>query len=239
MPAERPHSPKFEALYAHALETDMAALRGLTPEETFAVLLGALSALSLSEARLTQELRVLLDQGCPVSLAEDTLIQMAVYIGCPPARQALGCLALAAQGKGMAEPPASLPTSEERYGEGVSVYAQLNPDALSNIKGAFGDLAGDVIDLTFRGFGDLYAQSSQPLPLRQLATVSCLAVLGCAAPQLRIHIGAALNVGVTQEQLVTTIAWVQFLKGAPAAYNALTELKAALSAGSGATPGYE
>ena len=143
MPVEQPQSPKFEALYTHALETDMAALRGLTPEETFVVLLGALSALSLSEARLARELRVLLDQGCPISLAEDTLIQMAVYIGCPPARQALGCLAKAVQGKGMAEPPASLPAPEERYGEGVSVYAQLNPDALSNIKGAFGDLAGD------------------------------------------------------------------------------------------------
>ena len=63
--------------------------------------------------------------------------------------------------------------------------------------------------------------------------------MGSAAPQLRFHIGAAMNVGVTTDQLVAAIAWVQFLKGAPAAYNALTELRAALSAGNGATPGYQ
>lgn len=236
MPAPQAKTTKFEALYAHALETDLGQLTGLTMEETHAVILGGLSALPLSENRMTAELKTLLDEGCSFDLAEDTLIQMAVYIGCPASRQHLACLASAAN---RVSPPPTPPSPRERYNAGTEIYAQLNPDAIGNIQAAFGDLASDVIELTFRGFGDLYAQSSQPLPLRQLATVSCLAVLGCAAPQLRFHMGAALNVGVTKEQLVATIAWVQFLKGAPAAYNALTELKAALSAGTGATPGYE
>ena len=104
---------------------------------------------------------------------------------------------------------------------------------------AFGELAPDVIDLTFRIFGDVYAGSSQPLDLRQLATISALATLGSAAPQLRFHIGAGMHVGLTAEQLVEVVAWVQFFAGAPAAYNALIELKAAMAAGSSATPAYQ
>jgi 4-carboxymuconolactone decarboxylase len=93
--------------------------------------------------------------------------------------------------------------------------------------------------LTFRGFGDVYAQSKQSLMTRQFATIAVLAVLGCAAPQLRFHIGAGMNVGITEEQVVEIIAWAQYFAGAPAAYNALVELKAALAAGSTATPGYQ
>jgi 4-carboxymuconolactone decarboxylase len=93
--------------------------------------------------------------------------------------------------------------------------------------------------LTFRGFGDVYAQSKQSSMTRQFATIAVLVVLGCAAPQLRFHIGAGMNVGITEEQVVEIIAWAQFFAGAPAAYNALGELKAALAAGSTATPGYQ
>ncbi|MEM7427917.1 MAG: carboxymuconolactone decarboxylase family protein [Pseudomonadota bacterium] len=233
-------TPKFDALYAHALTNDLGPLDSLNSEERFAVLLGGLASLSLSEQTLTSELRSLLDKGCNLQLAEDILIQMAVYLGAPAARQALASLAAAA------EPASVLATREarpepaaHRFEAGTAAYAELNPNALSDIQAAFGKVAPDVIDLTFRGFGDLYGQSSQPLTSRQLATVSALAVLGSAAPQLRFHIGAAFRVGVSCEKLVETIAWVQFLKGAPAAYNALTELKAALAAGNEATPGYE
>jgi 4-carboxymuconolactone decarboxylase len=126
----------------------------------------------------------------------------------------------------------------ERYHHGVSVYAQLNDRALETIEAAFGTIAGQLIRSTFMSFGDVFASSGQPLRLRQLATVSALAVLGTAAPQLRFHFGAALRVGVSTAQLVETIAWVQFLAGMPAAYNALTELKQALAAGADAPPGY-
>ena len=72
---------------------------------------------------------------------------------------------------------------------------------------------------------------------RQFATMAVLSVLGCAAPQLKLHISAGMNVGITEEQVVEIIAWAKFFGGAPAAYNALGELKATLPAGSTATPG--
>ena len=126
-----------------------------------------------------------------------------------------------------------------RHERGIADYRRLNPDALDNINAAFGELAGEVIEGTFRAFGDVYAQSGQALSIRQLATISALAVLGSAAPQLRFHIGAGMNVGLTREEIVEIVGWVQFLAGAPAAYNALSELKASFAAGASAPPGYQ
>jgi len=235
-------SPRFDQLYTLAQTGDLAGRTVLNDEERFAVQLGGLAALGLSATELTGEFSVLLEQGCAPELAEDVLVQMAAYIGYPQTRRCLVCLYGAVRGLDLDgalhladDTP---PSARERRASGVADYARLNPDALDTINSAFGALASDVIDLTFRIFGDVYAASRQPLELRQLATISALAVLGRAAPQLRFHIGAGMHVGLTAEQLVEVVAWVQFFAGAPAAYNALIELKASLAEGSGATPAY-
>lgn len=231
---------RFETLYATALKDDLLSRTVLSTEERFSVQLGGLAALGLGSEQLTAELAALLEEGCAAGLAEDILIQMATYIGYPKTRHCLACLKQALSDRGETSSTSfALGSAEERHAIGTKDYARLNPDALHTINMAFGELAPDVIDLTFRIFGDVYAGSSQPLSLRQLATVSALAVLGCAAPQLRFHIGAGMHVGLTVEQLVEVIAWVQFFAGAPAAYNALIELKAAIAAGTSTTPAYK
>lgn len=235
--------PRFEALYSNALSGDLLTRNVLTREERFAVQLGGLAALGLSAAELTGELAILLEEGCGPDLAEDILTQMAAYIGYPRTRRCLTSLkeALASRGQsGEVREAAAPPTgAAERRATGTEDYARLNPEALNTINAAFGALAPDVIDLTFRIFGDVYASSRQPLGLRQLATIATLAVLGSAAPQLRFHIGAGMHVGLTTEQLVEVVGWVQFFAGAPAAYNALIELKASLAEGTSATPAYQ
>ncbi len=228
---------RFGRFHAAALE-DLSALAHLNREETFAVRLGGLSACALGAEQGREALAVLLDEGCAADFAEDVLIQMGVYLGYPAIRQWLACLAEAAD-EAQARPPLPARSDDRRHSEGVAVYSQLNPEAYGNITQAFGGFADSVVEGTFRSFGDLYAQSALPLNQRQLANVTGLAVLGNAAPQLRFHFGAALRVGVTQAQLIDAIAWVQFFKGAPAAYNAMMELKASLAAGSEATPGYD
>ncbi len=232
--------PRFEDLYAAALTHDLQTREVLSDEECFAVQLGGLAALGLEATELSAELASLLEAGCAPDLAEDCLIQMAAYIGYPKTRRCLNCLERALVSRGVARPAGtSVGPAKARHGIGTEDYARLNPDALNTINAAFGDLAPDVIDLTFRIFGDVYAGSNQPLGLRQLATISALATLGSAAPQLRFHIGAGMHVGLTVDQLVEVVAWVQFFAGAPAAYNALIELKAAMAAGTSATPAYE
>jgi len=209
----------------------------LAGPELFAVRIAGLAALSLDGTALSREFGRLVGDGVDPALAEDVLVQMAAYIGYPRAAAALAAFRSAA---GQEAPCGNTAESSDRdrYERGTAAYAQVNATALAAIEGAFADIAGDMIELTFRSFGDVFATSRQPLAVRQIATVAALAALGGVEPQLRFHIGAALHAGVSREQLVEAIMWVQYLAGMPAAYNALIELKGALAAGADAPPAY-
>ncbi|MEQ9331394.1 carboxymuconolactone decarboxylase family protein [Thalassobaculum sp.] len=234
--------PRFERDDRRTRDRDLLPRDLLTAEERFAVRLAGLAALPLDGAVLSHAFGALLADGMAPGFAEDILVQMAAYLGYPRAAKALDALRRAGP-LPAAEPTVELadladPTDEERYRRGTGDYARINATALETIQAAFGELAGDLVRITFRSFGDVFASSRQPLPVRQLATVAALGVLGGAAPQLRFHIAAALHVGVTRDQLVEAIVWVQYLAGMPAAYNALVELKGALAAGADAPPAY-
>jgi len=52
---------------------------------------------------------------------------------------------------------------------------------------------------------------------RQIATVAALTALGNAEPQLRWHIAAALNVGVSPEEIIETFYVMTVYAGFPRA----------------------
>lgn len=236
------NQPRFSTYIERAKSNDLMNRSVLTTEDRFAIQVAGIFALSLDAPQQEREFIGLLEAGCPFDLFEDVLIQLAAYLGYPRVAQALEVLQQAAQKSetlpaSTAGPDAGEGSNEARYQRGVSIYKELNPDALATIQSAFGEISGDFVQLTFRAFGDVFASSRQPLVRRQLATVSALAVLGSAAPQLRFHINAAFHVGVSHQQIIEVIAWTQFLAGMPAAYNALVELKTATSEGS--APAYK
>ncbi len=111
---------------------------------------------------------------------------MAAYLGYPKAQQSLSSLERVLVNS---DTPQSAeldrPSDEDRFQRGIGDYNKLNADALQNINTAFGELAPDMVTLTFRSYGDVFAQSNQTLVLRQLATVAALAVAANAAPQLK------------------------------------------------------
>ena len=61
---------------------------------------------------------------------------------------------------------------------------------------------------------------------REIAVVAALTALGNAAPQLKVHIQGALNVGVTRAEVVETIMQMAVYAGFPAALNGLFAAKA-------------
>lgn len=75
-------------------------------------------------------------------------------------------------------------------------------------------LADDVV------FGTVYASDVLPLRERSLCTVAALTVLG-REQQLAVHIGGALNVGVTEEEVAEVVRQMAVYGGFPAALNAI------------------
>jgi len=74
-------------------------------------------------------------------------------------------------------------------------------------------------------FGDIYARPALGLREREIATVAALCVLGNAAPQLRVHIHAALHVGCTPEEIVEVVMQMSVYAGFPAALNGLAAVR--------------
>jgi len=71
------------------------------------------------------------------------------------------------------------------------------------------------------GFGDIYSRPGLDLRSREIATIAALTAIGHAQPQLKVHLAAGLNVGLTREEIVETIMQMALYAGFPAALNGL------------------
>jgi 4-carboxymuconolactone decarboxylase len=71
-------------------------------------------------------------------------------------------------------------------------------------------------------FGDIYGgEKALDKKTGELITIGALTVMGYAGAELRIHIGAALRLGVSKEEIVETITQMIAYCGFPAATNAI------------------
>lgn len=78
------------------------------------------------------------------------------------------------------------------------------------------DLAKYVLEFVF---GDIYERSGLDLKTKQILTITILATLGNAKPQLAYHIKAGLNLGITKEEILSIMTHLAAYAGFPAALN--------------------
>lgn len=69
-------------------------------------------------------------------------------------------------------------------------------------------------------FGDVYDRPGLDARSRQLVTLGMLTALGGCEPQLKVHINAALNVGITREEITEALLHAAVYCGFPRALNA-------------------
>ena len=113
-------------------------------------------------------------------------------------------------------------SGSDRYARGWRKLAEVDGDAGKRVVEGLSDIAPDLGRYIIEfAFGDLYSRPGLDLRSREIATVAALTVMGNAAPQLKVHIRAALNVGVTREEVIEVIMQMSAYAGFPAALNAV------------------
>ena len=121
--------------------------------------------------------------------------------------------------------------TSERYTIGREMLQRVDGkggDAVVNsLKDIVPDFARYLIEFPF---GDIYARPGLDLRSREIATIAALTALGNAAPQLKVHIAAGLNVGLTQEEITEVIMQMAVYAGFPAALNGLFAAKEVFAA---------
>lgn len=116
--------------------------------------------------------------------------------------------------------------TSERYRRGWEKLREVDGDAGEKVIASLKDVAPDLGRYTIEfPFGDVYSRPNLDLKNREMCVVAALTALGNAAPQLRVHIHGALNVGVTREEVVEIIIMMAVYAGFPAALNGMAAAK--------------
>jgi 4-carboxymuconolactone decarboxylase len=112
--------------------------------------------------------------------------------------------------------------NDERYRRGWEKLREIDGQAGEKVIEGLRDIAPDFARLLIEfPFGDIYSRPGVDLRTRELAVVAALTAMGNAAPQLRVHIHGARNVGCSEQEIVEIIMQMAVYAGFPAALNGL------------------
>ncbi|RQM47449.1 carboxymuconolactone decarboxylase family protein [Paraburkholderia bannensis] len=111
---------------------------------------------------------------------------------------------------------------ESRLARGLRMLTAIDGHAGEQVVASLADIAPDFATYLLEfPFGDIYARPGLDLRAREIATIAALTALGHAQPQLKVHIAAGLNVGLSEAEIVETIMQMAVYAGFPAALNGL------------------
>lgn len=117
-------------------------------------------------------------------------------------------------------------TKTERFKKGWEKLKEIDGQAGVNVIESLKDISPDLAKYTIEyPFGDVYSRNILDNRTKEIAVVSALAAMGTAEPQLKVHINAALNVGVTPKEISEIMILISVYAGFPSALNGTLALK--------------
>lgn len=116
--------------------------------------------------------------------------------------------------------------NETRLERGRRALDAIDGQAGQKVIDALADIAPDFATYVLEfPFGDIYARPGLSLRDREIATIAALTAMGTAQPQLKVHIEAGLNVGLSRSEITEVLIQVAVYAGFPAALNGLFAAK--------------
>ena len=116
--------------------------------------------------------------------------------------------------------------AQSRFERGSRALAEIDghggQKVVESLAGIAPDFARYLVEFPF---GDIYTRPGLDLRSREIATIAALTAMGNAAPQLKVHIQAGLNVGLSKDEIVEVIMQMAVYAGFPAALNGLFAAK--------------
>jgi 4-carboxymuconolactone decarboxylase len=202
---------------------DVHVRPGLTAQQRQLVAIGALAAQGDTAPQLNFHIDAALRVGVsPVEIME-ALIQIVPFMGFARALNAVSVAREVFAQRGVTFEPPVQTDGRDRYERGeeklVEVDGQHGLDVIESLRDIAPDLGRYIVEFTF---GDVYYRPWLSMPLRQLVTVGALTAFGDTASVLRVHLGAALNVGLSRTQVIETLIHVVPYAGFPRVLNAIT-----------------
>lgn len=122
----------------------------------------------------------------------------------------------------------------EPLSQAMALLEKLEPGTPAKVQANLDTFSPDAAELVLGyAFADIVGRDGIDLRTREMLTVAMLAAIGTAPGQLEFHIRAAMNTGVTREEIVEIVLQVSVYAGVPACMNAITEAKKAFQTAEG------
>jgi len=114
-------------------------------------------------------------------------------------------------------------TRQERFDRGMEILSRVDREGGRRVVGSLADVNPELGHQVLAwAFGEIYDRPGLSLRDRELVT---LAALGGCEPQLEVHVNAALNVGVTRDEITEVFLHTAVCCGMPRALNATFSAK--------------
>lgn len=178
------------------------------------------------ESQLRSHINFALNIGWSKEEISELFYHLTLYGGLPSALNAMGVAREVFQQRGLVDQPmtpteSTDATSEERLAKGIEVLKEVTGGGSDFSMGEDVAMVHGMEDHIIAAlFGDVWGRDVLPKKIRSIATMSALTALG-KEPQLTGHIGWALNLGWTKEEISELFFHLAFYAGLPAALNAL------------------
>ncbi|CAN7504895.1 carboxymuconolactone decarboxylase family protein [Paenibacillus sp. LjRoot153] len=117
---------------------------------------------------------------------------------------------------------------KNRYEFGMEMLKKVDGHAGEAVVAPLGDLGNILVEW----FGDIYGREGLTLREREIATIAMLMVLN-RETQLRVHIEAGSNVGLTRQEMEEVIIQSVLYGGFPTAINGMNLLNSMTLPGEG------
>lgn len=110
----------------------------------------------------------------------------------------------------------------DRFERGLENLRSIDGDAGEKVIESLQDISPDLARYTIEyPFADIYARPGLGLREREIATIAALTAMGTAQPQLKVHIQAGPNLGLTKSEIEEIIIQMSVYAGFPAALNGM------------------
>lgn len=114
------------------------------------------------------------------------------------------------------------PRPDERYRRGLHLLLQRTGGRADPEISKLAEIAPDFARMSVEfALGDIFTRPGIDARTRAIAAIAALAALGNAAPQLRFHVSAARDAGLSRSEIVEILTQISAHAGFPAAINAL------------------
>ena len=158
-----------------------------------------------------------LDDGMTVNELKEVMVHAYAYCGFPRALRGLQTLVAVLDGRKAAgaevnwgREASPITDTRPKYERGRDILAEISGVPADAPKADYAVLAPEIeVFLKEHLFADLFERDVLTHAEREIATVAILAAIGGVEPMMKGHMGIALNVGVTPDELRGLLALVE------------------------------